>query len=240
MSYDPKRMALAGYSALMGVDERLFSIPGTHVVATTIRDSPEWTHWVIPIWFLTVDASTVCSVSPVYRTVADKITAQLPGYSLLSQELAHGLAVLGANGEWTQREIFIYPSATAPEVAHRSTVTHLRHDHGPYASRFLKVFDGGVFAFVERGQVVSHAGIKNKGVLQEIAVGTLPEWQRKGLSKAAVAAAIHEILTQKRVAVYVPDELNNYGSYALAQSLGFEKFAETLQWSYELDSASSS
>jgi hypothetical protein len=238
MSFDLKKMALAGYAALMGVDERLFSIPGTHVVETTVRESPEWTNWVIPIWFLTVDASTVCSVSPAYRMVADKIIAQLPGYSLLSQELAPALAALGTNGGWTQREIFIYPSAIVPEVAHHSAVMHLRDDHGPYASRFLKVFDGGVFAFVERGQVVSHAGIKNKGALQEIAVGTLPEWQRRGLAKAAVAAAIHEILTHKRVAVYVPDELSNYGSYALAQSLGFEKFAETLQWSYELDPSS--
>jgi hypothetical protein len=37
----------------------------------------------------------------------------------------------------------------------------------------LRIFDGGVFAFIEAGQVASHAGIKNKGVIQEIAVGTL-------------------------------------------------------------------
>src|SRR5579859_2721162 len=106
MPDDPKRMALAGYAVLMGVDDRLFSIPGTHVVETTIRDFPEWANWVIPIWFLTVEASTLCAVSPAYRTVADKIIAQLTGHTLLSPQLAHVVATPGAIGEWTQREIF--------------------------------------------------------------------------------------------------------------------------------------
>ena len=69
----------------------------------------------------------------------------------------------------------------------------------------LDVFDGGVFAILENDRVASHAGIKDKGLIQEIAVGTEPEFQRRGFGKAVVAAAIRHILAQGKVVVYIPD-----------------------------------
>src|SRR5438067_767796 len=134
---DPKRMALAGYAALMNVDVTLFSIPGVHVVETIIRDNPEWSNWIIPIWFVKFETSTVCSVSPTYRNVVDEIITRLNRYSLLSPNLGSEVTALTIGGEWTQREILIYPSAKAPEVKHKIQAVRLTEGHGPYASYFL-------------------------------------------------------------------------------------------------------
>jgi GNAT superfamily N-acetyltransferase len=235
MTYVPRGMALAGYAALMDVDETLFSTPGVHTVETAVRDRPEWANWLIPIWFIRINAAMVCSVSPAYREVADNTIGLLSHVSLLDPDLAPQVTALTIGGEWRQREIFVYPTKATPNATHQQEVVHLTAGHGPQAQSLLKVFDGGVFAILDNGQVASHAGIKNKGLIQEIAVGTRPNWQKRGFGKAVVAAAVGHILTQQKVVTYVPDLLGNTASYALARSLGFAKFAETLLWDFERD-----
>lgn len=89
----------------------------------------------------------------------------------------------------------------------------------------------GTYAiFDQDNQIVSCAGIKDHGFINEIAVGTEPEHRKKGMGKAVVACAVADILSRDRIPVYVPDSLTNDGSYALARSLGFEKIGEMMLW----------
>jgi hypothetical protein len=226
--------ALRGYAALMGVDPILFATPGTHIVETNRRNEPEWSNWMVPLWVMRVESTTVCSVSPSYHAIAVKTIELLSNGSLLAPGLGSAVIALSTSGEWLQREILFLPSNFAPDLSHEVDVVQLLAKHGTDAIRLLSIFDGGVFGIVEEGRVVSHAGVKNKGLLQEITVGTLPKWQRRGFAKAVTAAAIRHILMKDKVAVYVPDTLDNTSSYALAHSLGFKKLAESLDLEYEL------
>jgi GNAT superfamily N-acetyltransferase len=92
-------------------------------------------------------------------------------------------------------------------------------------------FDGGVYVIRhDDGSIGAHAGIKNKGIIQEIAVATEPRFQRQGMGQAVVVHAIAAILAQGNV----PDTMSTIASYALAEALGFERVVEAVFWEYEL------
>lgn len=56
--------------------------------------------------------------------------------------------------------------------------------------------------------------------------GTESTYRRQGLDRAVVSSAVTEILRREKIPVYWPDSLENFASYALAESLGLEKVAE--------------
>ena len=224
-----------GYAQLMGVPEDAFGRGGLVIEVTSARLLPEWANWMIPIWFVALGPSTtVCAVAPPCAEAVRAAPGARAMESLLRPELLDAGRQVVKEGEWTCQEILVYDSADPPEV---QTPHHVRKlAPGPEEwNGYLRRFDGGVYAVCdERGGVCAHAGIKNKGTLQEIAVGVDPQFRQRGLGKAVVARAVAGILADGKLPVYVPDTLTNVGSYALATSLGLVKAGETLYWEYEL------
>lgn len=226
-------LLIQGYAHLLDTTVATLATPGLHFVITPQRDRPEWANWVHPIWFFKIDNSVVCSVSPTYATRTQQIMADVIIGSLLDATLltrAHSITD-GQSAvplEWVQCELLYYPHTDPPVLRADYAIAPLQPTDEP-SRRFLRNFDGGVYGLrAGDGVMAAHAFIKDKGVLQEIAVGTEPAYQRRGLGKAVVAAAVAQILRQGKVPVYWPDSLQNIGSYRLAYALGFQKAAEML------------
>jgi GNAT superfamily N-acetyltransferase len=223
-----------GYARLLDVPVECFEKPDFILVETTIRESAEWANWVMPVWLLSIESSIVCSVSPKYARLVQTLFGSMVIETLINPELwekAHCL--IDAEG-WRQREIFFYPNSQPPPLTTPYQVEKLKLGD-KVAEPFLRAFDGGVYAIRDQaGQIASHAGIKNKGLINEIAVGTEPEYQKKGMGKAVVTHAVTGILARGTVPALIPDTVTNVASYALAHSFGFQKVGEMLFWEYEL------
>lgn len=222
-----------GYARLLDVPVKAFETPGFTFVETNRRESAEWAKWVLPVWLLSIGHAVVCSVAPRYSERAKTTFGLANDKALINPELLETAHMLIQVEGWRQREIFFYSSQQPPPVVTLYQVEKIKP--GGEDDSFLKAFDGGVYAVRnEAGTIVSHAGIKNKGVLNEIAVGTEPEYRQMGVGTAVVAKAVTEILATGNVPIFVPDRLTNTASYRLARSLGFEKVGEMLFWEYEL------
>jgi GNAT superfamily N-acetyltransferase len=101
--------------------------------------------------------------------------------------------------EWVQREILCYSKSYAPKFD-TTYYAELLASGDPAADVLLAQFDGGVYAVRDSsGGIAAHAGIKNKGVIREIAVGTAPQFQRRGMGKAVVAQAVAATIAQGNV-----------------------------------------
>jgi hypothetical protein len=228
-----------GYAHLLDVPAAALDSPGLTFVETARRDQPEWANWLFPIWLFSIDSSLICSVASHYAKLAKGAFEPLPADALLRPEtLALARTVIddqaGEGLEWVRCELLFYPYPRPPQLNFPYPVEKLR-PIGDQAIELISNFDGGVYGIrVENGFIAAHAGIKNKGLIQEIAVGTEPGYQRRGMGKAVVAYAVADILRQGKVPVYWPDSLENKASYALAASLGFQKVATMLFCSYEL------
>lgn len=228
-----------GYAHLLDVSADVLDNPGLTFVETSWRDQPEWANWVFPVWLFSINSSLICSVSPHYAQPAWGAFKSLPAETLLKPEtLALARTVIddrtGGGKEWVQCELLFYPQAHSPELRFPYPVEKLQPIDEP-ARAFIRGFDGGVYGIrVEKNFIAAHAGIKNKGLIQEIAVGAEPGYQQRGMGKAVVAYAVADILRQGKVPVYWPDSLENKASYALAASLGFQKVATMLFCAYEL------
>ena len=222
-----------GYARLLDVPVSVFSQPGFTLVETTQRNEPEWAGWVLPIWLFALGRTVVCSVSPSLAACAHEVLmTDAPSHLLTSAALTQAQRITN-RWEWVQCELFYYPHEEPPRVATEHAIKALQPGD-PEADRRLRTFDGGVLAIRDQmGQILSAAYIKNKGVLQEIAVGTSSDYRRQGLGKAVVAEAVQTILRNEKVPVYWPDSRENQASYALVQSLGFVKVAEMLFCCYE-------
>ena len=233
-----------GYAKLLDVSVECFETPGTHLVVTPKRDQPEWANWVHPIWLMKIGSTVICSVSPAYATSAEQVLAGVTLDTLLRPDL---LALMhsitdrqDSDGqdnidlEWVQCELLYYAQAAPPVfLSHHLIERLLPNDER--TRHFLHNFDGGSYGIrAEDGTIAAHACIKNKGLLQEIAVGTEPVYRQQGMGKAVVAAAVTQILQQSKLPVYWPDSLQNVASYQLAYALGFQKGAEMLFCCYAL------
>jgi RimJ/RimL family protein N-acetyltransferase len=228
-----------GYAHLLDAPVEALDRPGFTLVVTPAREQPEWANWIFPIWLFAIGSSLICSVSPGYAEPAQAAFASLPLKTLLNQEtLTRARRVIDdrtATGqEWVQCELFFYPHPRPPDLAAAYPVEKLQ-PVDEQAVDFLRSFDGGAYGIrAENGEIIAHAGIKNKGLLQEIAVGVEAGYRQRGLSKVVVAQAIVAILNQGKVPVYWPDSLRNTASYRLAAALGFQKAAEMCFCCYEL------
>lgn len=222
-----------GYAQLLDTTIETLTPPGLHFVVTPKRDQPEWANWVHPIWFFKIDNSVVCSVSPSYATRTQAMMAGAVMDTLLADRLLRRAQAITAEQnavalEWVRCELLYYPDADPPALSTGYPVEPLQPTD-ERSRAFLRNFDGGVYGIrAADGVMAAHAFIKNKGVLQEIAVGTEPAYQRRGLGRAVVAAAVARILQQGKVPVYWPDSLANVNSYRLAYAVGFQKVAEML------------
>lgn len=219
-----------GYAALIGASDMAFNTPGFILEISEKRAEVAWENWYQPIWLVTIYDSTVCVVAPQYAAMAERVFGSvLPGSLLSSTFINEVQGRFGSQG-WQPFEIFYYPDSQI--TLHRSShqVLKLTPEHPEYR-KFSEAFSGNTYVVMAPDrQILSWAGIKDHGYINEIAVGTEAGYQRKGMGKAVVAHAVADIFSRDRVPVYVPDTLSNAGSYALAESLGFEKVGEMLLW----------
>lgn len=223
-----------GYAILLDAHPTLLDDQGLHYVVSAVREKPEWANWVYPIWFVRIDSAIVCSIAPKYADTVRRVFGArclrclvTPDLLILAQQ------VIEMEG-WIQREILYYPALTDPKWESSLPVERLRPGTIG-ADSLLRAFDGGVYVIRAReGEVVAHAGIKDKGLIQEIAVGTEVSYRKRGFGRAVVSAAVTAILKEGKVPVYVPDTSGNLASYALARSVGFKPAGDTLFWEYEI------
>ncbi len=222
-----------GYAHLLDAPLSTFDRSGFMLIETDIRDEPEWASWIQPIWLFSMGSTVICSVSPQYTAQAEvMLKGVLPG-GLLDGSVLHKASSIIADKEWVQCELFFYPLLHPPQTSFHYIVEALQPGEEG-AEKLLRNFDGGVYVIRNStGQIASHAAVKNKGLIREIAVGTQPYYRGQGMGRTVVAHAIREILAIGCVPTYWPDSLENIASYALAQSIGFVKVAQMLFCAYE-------
>lgn len=224
-----KKLFQEGYAKILGISSSQLSEPGTIFVSTPVRSLPEWANWVHPIWFFALDDTLICSVAPHFDEEAKTILASIQGNSLLDSKAREVAGFTYQTGvEWVQCELFCYLSDQPPAISSSHKVEDVKPDD-PNAQHLFRNFDGGVYAIRNsEGQIVSQAAVKNKGIINEIAVGTQPNYRRQGMGATVVAYAVQQILAKGRIPTYWPDRLDNVGSYAIAQAVGFQKIADML------------
>lgn len=221
----------SGYAGLISASSDAFGTPGLWFEAVEKRSQIAWgENWFQPVWAVRLFQTTVCTVAPEYAQQAQTVLAPFRDRSLLSPELLFALQnCFGAVG-WQALEIFDYPHSSPPPSILKHKVSKLASEHPEYPA-YAREFSGGTYAIFEPDQqIAAYAGVKDHGWINEVAVGTEPEHRNQGMGTAVVVYAVTEILSRARVPVYVPDDLSNQGSYALAHSLGFEKVGEMLLW----------
>ena len=217
-----------GYAHLLDVSVRAFDRPGFVPAVTRRRGAQDWADWVTHVWLVSLDGTVVCSVSP---DLAEPILAFFqarPHTSLLDPGFLDEARAVAGHGHWSQMPLFTYLKTTPPRVATPHRVARLAPGD-PHCSHVFRHFDGDVYAVRDReGHILSHAGIKNRGIVQEIGVWTREDQRGKGMGKAVVAQAASEILARGLVPVYTPDRADNRPSFALIHALGFEQVGEML------------
>lgn len=229
---EPYQKFVQGYAQLLDAPTEAFFAKGFSLINTPLRDLPEWANWVQPIWLFGFEEAVICSVSPTYAEAAEDAFTDVTAATLLSDEMLARATSLAPDQEWVRCELFYYPDDTPPAIGQKYKVGQLRPGQ-PKASKHLAAFDGGVYViWDENEEITSAAYVKNKGVIQEIAVGTEEAYRRQGRGEAVVAYAIGEILAQGHVPTYWPDSFENKGSYALAGAVGMVKVAEMLFCAY--------
>jgi RimJ/RimL family protein N-acetyltransferase len=224
-----------GYAKLLNVPVESFHQELTQIIETSLRDQPSWAKWVMPVWIIRFTAAPVCSVSPYYGAVAEKLVEKLNSQSVLTASLlSYAQTLLNTDGTWQQREILIYNKSVSIHEKSEHNVEKLT-PKSHKAARLLNLFDGGVFVIRNNfGDIVCYAGIKNKGLIQEIAVHTNEAYRRQGMARAVISAATNNILAGPSIPTYIPDRLDNTASYLLAEALGFEKVGEMFFFECEL------
>ena len=223
---------------MLDVTVDAFDHPGPTFVATQRRSTGvgNLDRWVRHIWIVSFGEGVVCSVSPALASSLRERYTWSPWPALTSGgALSRGRApILESITElghvnWHQREILWYPSDVPPTAPSLERVEPLEEGDPGFEKYLFPDWDGGVFVMrTDNGRIVSYAGIKDKGRIQEIAVGTDSEYRERGYGKAVVAAATAAILDSDGIPTYVPDRLSNVASYALAEALGFEKIGAEL------------
>jgi RimJ/RimL family protein N-acetyltransferase len=223
-----------GYAHLLDIPVDSFHQKNIQLIETDNQRKPTWAKWVVPIWIIRFTASPVCTVSTEYVDVAKQLVEKLNKLDILSPKLLEFAQMIHKeNGGWNQREIMIYKNNISVK-RHGHKVEQLKQIDS-HSRILLNRFDGGVFVIRnEINDIVAYAGVKNKGIIQEIAVKTDPTYQRKGMAQDVVSQAITAILDDGKIPTYIPDSLDNAASYLLAQKLGFDKVGEMIFWEYEL------
>jgi hypothetical protein len=222
-----------GYAKLLDAQVEHFYTDGISFISTPMRDRPEWSNWILPIWLFGFERAVICSTSSIYAEAVKATFADVTSATLLDEViLARAMSIEPAL-EWVQCDLFYYPYEQGPRVSHNYKVEKLQVGE-PGAAKHLRNFDGGVYVIRgEQEEITAAAFIKNKGLIREIAVGTEDPYRRQGRGQAVVAYAIQELLAQDTLPTYWPDSLENKGSYALAHSVGMVKGAEMLFCAYE-------
>lgn len=183
------------------------------VVASPLRDAPEWDGVVRPLEGVHSPLGTVVSVPPSALDAVSELA--LGGYQALSDGVGEllgrpgtplgggtyrflgSLVDLEPLGEWVEPDDERLPS-------------------------WLRPFNGGILiALDEDGRYAAGVGLKRHDEFaSEIAVGTEPEHRGKGLARRLVATAARELAGRGLTATY-EHALDNAGSSVVAAAAGF-------------------
>ncbi len=219
-----------GYAGLIGAPKTAFDTSGFVLYTVEKRAEIAWENWLQPVWLVTLGHTTVCVAAPQYAERARKVFGSGGWQSLLCPGLLKEAQNCFGLAGWQSLEILYYSSQAIALDGILHPVIKLRKGHIQFES-YSRAFSGNTYVILDQDQqIVAWAGIKDHGPINEIAVGTGEGYRRQGMGKAVVGNAVADILARKRVPVYVPDELTNQASYALAYSCGFQKAGEMLLW----------
>ncbi|MEV1158561.1 GNAT family N-acetyltransferase [Micromonospora chokoriensis] len=187
--------------------------PGLHVVASHRRAQPAWDGRLRPALAVDTGQSGVLSVAPervaairsLVRRTPDRLLAALPEAVGLPDWCVHdgsfrwsvAPAPLPDAGEWTD--------PTAPGLP-----------------PWLRLFDQPVLVVRDPdGAYLAGAGIKRHDAYgHELAVGTVPAAQGRGLARRLVAQAARRVLDEGAVPTYL-HERDNRASARVADAAGF-------------------
>ena len=225
-----------GYAQLLDVSVRAFAVKGLVTGVTRRRESPDWADWLVPVWLMSMDGATICSVAPRFAEPVSKALKGLVFHDPLLPLTRQILEEACGDQRFWPVELFAYLRPNPPEPPSQTRIDLLATGD-PHAKQVLGDFDGEVYAVRDdQGHILAHAGIKNRGLIQEIAVLTKEPHRNQGLGKALVAHATREILARGLMPVYSPNRMDNKSSYRVVNTLGFEKVGEMLMLMYRVPS----
>jgi GNAT superfamily N-acetyltransferase len=185
---------------------------GLQIVASELRDEPEWDGVVRPLLGLQTPVGTVISVPPTALADVQRIAGE--GVEELSARIG---AVFGRE-ETLGFGVFRY-------LDHLVGIEELGEwveTDDPRLPGWLRPFNGGVLiACDEENRYIAGVGLKRHDEFgSEIAVGTEPEFRGRGLARRLVVTAARHLLGTGSTATY-EHVIGNDASAAVANAAGF-------------------
>jgi RimJ/RimL family protein N-acetyltransferase len=238
---------LRHYRRFTGIDEGLFA-SGERIFACEQRNLPLCVHTRTPILATRHRDRVIFSIAPEYEAdlrswlkdrpfpdLSDDLLGEIDDFFLPRLPLHSVWRMLRLT---TTRENLVVPDgverAEVLTEAHREAFFRRMKGRGKlvrqtYWRRALpSIEEGRRFAVIEDGKMVADGHVSDiDWGGGNIAVGTDPEWQRKGYASAVVCRATEWCLDHDIVPVYWVD-VRNEPSVKLAEKLGFTVQAEEL------------
>ncbi|MER7444927.1 GNAT family N-acetyltransferase [Micromonospora avicenniae] len=187
--------------------------PGLHVVSSQRRAHPAWDGRLRPAVAVSTGRSTVLSVAPD-RVARVRALADLP-----PNRLVPALPAAVGLPDWATHDgPFRWSLAPAP----LPDVGEWIPSTSPGLPPWLRLFDDDVLVVrAADGRYLAGAGVKRHDAYgHELAVGTAPEAQGRGLARRLVAQAARRVLDEGAVPTYL-HERSNHASARVADAAGF-------------------
>jgi GNAT superfamily N-acetyltransferase len=186
---------------------------GVQIVASELRDEPEWDGVVRPVLGLQTPTGVLISVPPA----AFAEVQRLAGGSL--EELSARIgSVFGRDRETLGVAVFRY----LDQLVDLEELGEWVETDDARLPEWLRPFNGGILiACDEENRYMAGVGLKRHDEFgSEIAVGTEPEFRGRGLARRLVATAARHLLGTGSTATY-EHVLGNDASGAVASAAGF-------------------
>jgi GNAT superfamily N-acetyltransferase len=186
---------------------------GLQIVASELRDEPEWDGVVRPVLGLQTPIGVLISVPPTAFAEVQRFA----GGSL--EELSARIgAVFGRREETLGFGVFRY----VDQLVDLEELGEWVETDDTRLPEWLRPFNGGVLITCdEENRYMAGVGLKRHDEFgSEIAVGTEPEFRGRGLARRLVATAARHLLEAGSTATY-EHVLGNDASGAVATAAGF-------------------
>ncbi|HEY5271667.1 MAG TPA: GNAT family N-acetyltransferase [Acidimicrobiales bacterium] len=185
---------------------------GLQIVASELRDEPEWDGVVRPVLGVETPEGVLISVSPAAFAEVERLARG--GLAELSERIG---AVFGED-DTLGFGVFRY----LDQLVDLDELGSWVETDDPRLPGWLRPFNGGILvACDEENRYMAGVGLKRHDEFgSEIAVGTEPEFRGRGLARRLVATAARYLLRSGSTATY-EHVLGNDASGAVASAAGF-------------------
>jgi GNAT superfamily N-acetyltransferase len=186
---------------------------GLQIVASELRDEPEWDAVVRPVLGLQTPMGVLISVPPTALQAVQRFAR-----GSLEELSARIGAVFGREEETLGFGVFRY----VDQLVDLEELGEWVETDDTRLPEWLRPFNGGVLiACDEENRYMAGVGLKRHDAFgSEIAVGTEPEFRGRGLARRLVATAARHLLATGSTATY-EHVLGNDASGAVATAAGF-------------------